>query len=362
FTIYDTNDNSEVYSVEIKNIDANPPTGTCSAIYKNGATIVTVVASDASGIKQYEYINNNKTLFISSNKTYSFGEYPQDLIVKVVDNQGYVSEFKCSVDDYAPLEIHFINLGRNDGILLRGSNTTIFIDGGLYYFSLTSAEYMRSLGITKIDALIGSHLDDNHIHAQKRFLEEFEVKGVYYGDDPRTCALRKTCDISRANPSSVVEAIDSKKVPITILKEGESVKIGNLTFDVVGPITLTGSVNVNSLNLILKYGDVKIFFAGDGIQEKEILNKYNTSILDVDVLKYPHHGQATISDAFLDALTPKFVMVTHVENDIPASVQKKLKSLGATTYITAKNGNMVLTVDGKNVDVKTNVNPANYKK
>ena len=66
----------------------------------------------------------------------------------------------------------------------------------------------------------------------------------------------------------------------------------------IGPIdlkTLSSSKscpNYNSSNFILTYGKTKFMFTGDYMQSSNILKNFSKELLDIDVLKYPHHGNA----------------------------------------------------------------------
>ena len=140
---------------------------------------------------------------------------------------------------------------------------------------------------------------------------------------------------------------------MTILKEGKNVKIGNLTFDIVAPekIVTTGRYreNDNSLNMILKFGKNKFYFSGDYVRSSEILGKYNASTLDVDIFKWPHHGQMDISYVFLDVLTPSYIIVPN--SSIGDRAQKGANHSKAKIYATGGNGYVLAESDGNNITV-----------
>ena len=74
--------------------------------------------------------------------------------------------------------------------------------------------------------------------------------------------------------------------------------------------------NDNSSVVYLKIYNYKFLFMGDaGIdKEKDILNKYNIS--NIDVLKVGHHGsKATSSDNFINKINPKYSIISVGKNN-----------------------------------------------
>ena len=213
------------------------------------------------------------------------------------------------------LRIYFISLGRYDGFLIKGNGTTLFIDGGYEKQGDSCVAFVQSLGITKIDGLIGSHLHDNHIKAHLSFLKKMEVGRAYYGDELTTSVERKTCRRSRTNTDELVALLNEKNVPITYLEPGLDVKIGNLTFDIlapeVGTFVTTGDYpeNRNSLNMVLKFGNHKFLFTGDYARDSEMLKNYPSQVENIDIFKWPHHGQEVVKNSLIDAMKPKYIIV-----------------------------------------------------
>ncbi len=208
------------------------------------------------------------------------------------------------------LKIYYLSLGRYDGYLIQGDGTTIFIDGGYPKQGKKCVEFLKEMGITKIDALIGSHLHDNHIDAHKYIIDDFEIGHVYYNDDPRTCKKRRTCTESSVNPGSLNNKLANLQV--TILTPGMNVKIGNLTFDILAPMELHNDANRNSLHMILKYGSQKFYFTGDACSRvpTEIYNTYDHSIFsNITIYKHPHHGDCELPSDYINVIAPKNVIV-----------------------------------------------------
>ena len=133
FYVYDNNLNYVVKSITINNIDKTEPTGTCTLEYKDGKSTFKVVASDTgSGIKSYDYYGNNSLLINRTSNNYSTTSRFTSGYVIIFDKADNKRRIDCSVLNSYDLEVHFINVGREDAILIRSSDKTIFIDGGTY--------------------------------------------------------------------------------------------------------------------------------------------------------------------------------------------------------------------------------------
>ena len=309
------------------------------------------------GIKnRSNYIKDKTVIYNKYGSVYTFYSFPCERC----DPFGYTeSAYKKRMEqqqqssDNGKLKIYYLGLGRYDGFLIIGNNTTLFIDGGYVSHGKKAIEFIKSLGITKIDGLIGSHMHNNHIDAHKEFISQLNVGRVYYGENPSECQSKKTCIKGESDPGELMNLINSKNIPMTILKVGNNIKIGNLTFDIVAPETLTSSgkypENDNSLNMILKFGKNKFYFSGDHVRSSEILKKYDSSTLDVDIFKWPHHGQESVSNKFLDALTPAYIIVPN--STIKEDAQKGINYTKAKGYATSGDGYILAESDGNTLTV-----------
>ena len=312
--------------------------------------------------KEYYLIGGSTKTIINQDKAYSAVDLAKfggcDLTKRDCTVTVYVNWIKDGSSDPTPedngvLKIYYMGLGRYDGHLIVGNNTALFIDGGFQSQADKAITIMKSLGITKLDGLIGSHLHNNHIEGHNKIIKEMEVKRVYYGEDPSTCIANKTCRQASSDPTKLMALIKEKNIPMTILKPGLNISIGNLKFDIVAPASLSTSggypENNNSLNMILKFGKTKFYFSGDHVRSDEIMKNYSADILSVDVFKYPHHGQEYVSPDFINLLKPKYVMVPNTSNAIPSGSMNAFNKLNAQVFVLGSSGYVLVESDGKTV-------------
>ena len=371
FIIYSKDGTNKEENIEIKNIDKEEPTGSCSAVRKKGAYNIEVNAKDNVGIKEYKYYAADELINTSNKKSISYTSSIVDSISVIVnDMAGNSKKLSCSMSKVYDLEIHFINVGREDAILVRSNDATIFIDGGLYGNQKKLIPYINDLGVKKFDAIIGSHLHNNHIQAQGAILDNFEVTELYYPQDVINCVRDSYCVY--ADQKYIVEAIKKYNKTPKIMKSGDHIVIGDITIDCYGPIDFKKynatsnpyAQNHNSLNFIITYGKNKFMFTGDHMQSSNLLKKFDSSLFKVDLLKYPHHGGDSIGKDLTYAMKPKYVISTsNTLNDLKGRLEYRyFKEFGSEIYYSGRDDNILVTSDGENITVKTKVTASSYKR
>ena len=392
FLIYDLDGKYIKKEIKVDKIDKTSPTGNCTATVKNGKTIIVVTGKDdLSGVNHYIYRGNGQESGNQIFQTYTFNKELSSVNVDIYDNVGNTSKVVCRVvkssvepinptptpvtpiikNDY--LEMHFIVSGYNDdAILIRSGVSTILIDSGRYNAYKKVVPYLKDLGVTTIDAIIGSHPHYNHIQAQAKVIENFKVKSSYFSVDLNTCPSKKYCDSN--DVLYIKDALKKYNIPMNVKNPGDIITIGDITIYILGPYKLDNKSkymqNANSFIFILKYKNNTFMFTGDADtgtfnykQLKPYADKLGIS-LDVDMLKYPHHGNSNLDNDLLNAMTPKYVIIPNYNyTQYPVSSNKsKLTRIGASIYQNGKDGNIVLTSDGNNITVKKNQSASTYKR
>lgn len=91
FNIYLKSGSKKEYILNINNSDMEGPVGTCTSELKDNNTFdIKVEATDISGIKKYQYNNEDYI-----NNTFSVSSSNSKIIIKVYDNNGNSSEIAC---------------------------------------------------------------------------------------------------------------------------------------------------------------------------------------------------------------------------------------------------------------------------
>ena len=368
FIIEDKYNNEGKITLQITNIDREVPRATCVAkvIGNANKTVVDVVSDE-------EIVNYVYNGFSSELSQYTFLEKVENVSVKLYDEAYNELTINCEKQIYYEgMEVHFIaGVSDDDAILIRTNDKTIMIDGGRYEARTKVVDYLKKLGITKIDALIGSHVHWNHVQSHASIIDNFDVKETYYSVDVINCVSQGHCKSD--DVKYIKNKLKEKKMIPNILKAKDILEIGEMKLYFIGPNrSLTTYQNANSLVFILVYKNNKFLFTGDTPDKLMALSKFTPHTdyfnmgMDIDVLKMPHHGYENLSLEFYKATTPKYAIFPNCcwcTSKYPSSTNKKnMKEVGTTYYQVCDSKNIVLYSDGTNIAVKTKQNAEDYKR
>lgn len=278
------------------------------------------------------------------------------------------------------LEVHFVSAGHyDDVIILRNKNGSVLIDGGRMS-AANLINYIKGIGLTNIDYMIGSHIEEDHVRVQRDIAKGFSVKKAFYPIQPSSCS--PWCNSGGSGP--LVEA-QGAGLNVSIPAPGNTrFSLGNMNIYFIGTDRQTwgSDANYSSIINLVKYGNTSFMFTGD---KENICNNDNVSLLHsaaakfgitslkVDVYKWPHHGNAGCTNkTFLNELSPKYVVIPNdnakwavCKNTTDCSTAMSVWE-GKTAWLTMKAYEYIVFVsDGKTIKVEYNREPsywANYWK
>ena len=256
------------------------------------------------------------------------------------------------------LKINFVDVGQGDcTFIVTPKNKTILIDGG--GSSIDSWDvgkkillpYILDRGYRKIDYIIVSHFDQDHVGGLFTVMEEIKVGKVI---------ISKQGENSE-NYKKFKEIVKKNHINVFVMNKGETLKIEkDLYFDFLWPndskIISENILNNNSIVCKLNYKKFSMLFTGDieEIAEKQILLDYKKNLqnLKSTILKVGHHGSKTSSiQEFIDAVKPKITLIGVGENNKFGHpndlVIKRLEKCGSKIFRTDKNGEISIIVDKK---------------
>lgn len=245
------------------------------------------------------------------------------------------------------IEMHVIDVGQGDAILIQTENHNVLVDAGENDYGDRVTEYLKNQGVEGLSLVIGTHAHSDHIGGLDTVLENIEADTLIMGD----------YDYDTKTYRDVVEAAEEREVKLIRLNEIRSFRFDDALFEVYMPPEGYGDdINDCSIWLMVTHGENKYLMYGDGgYKIEEDMIEYGVD-LDADVLKCTHHGSSDgTSDALLKAVSPEYVAISvgydnsyghpHYETS------KKLKNI--ETYRTDKVGNIVFIGDGKDITVTT---------
>ncbi len=244
------------------------------------------------------------------------------------------------------LQVYFLSLGKADCILLRTKNHLVVIDTGEKKDGDNVVKSMELLGASKIDALILSHPDKDHIGGAAHVIGAGLAEAIYFPDVKKDSKEQTALDAALAGGSG--KGFVLKKVHAFTL---DGVKF-TLYPTFLSPVGDDAS-NDSSIGVLVEHGNNRLFFAGDATGER--LNEMVQQIPNpsgVDLLKVPHHGRFdSHSDLLIHALTPKIAIICCSHSEPPDKrILALLNAVHADQYQTG-HGLICVTSDGNALHV-----------
>ena len=187
-------------------------------------------------------------------------------------------------------EIHFIDTGNSDAILIIKDNKAALIDGGDNDDEALVSSYIKKQGISELEYVFATHPHADHIGGLDRVAKEIKINNLYVSNGEAD---------TKSYRDFINEAANKGLYPSVPLL-GSKFDLAGSTFKVLS-VANTNDPNNNSIVLLYTNGNDKILLMGDA--EKEIEQKLN--IRDVDLLKVGHHGShSSSSKPFIDKINP----------------------------------------------------------
>ena len=205
--------------------------------------------------------------------------------------------------------------------------------------------YLKGRGISKIDKLIISHPDADHLEGADEVLEEVRVNEIHITTGSGT----------EKEMADLVQIAKELKVPILEMRDGVSWQVGRNAFVYVGPQAGEYVGNDSSLILLMKSTmkptGPSFLFTGD--MEEEAENKFLRKYSEVDfgelILKAGHHGSKTSStDPFIDKLRPELTIISAGRKNLYGHPHQDVLDIfnkyNLPTLLTAENGSVTIMV------------------
>lgn len=245
------------------------------------------------------------------------------------------------------MSVHFIDVGQGDSIFIQSPNgKTMLIDGGVKGAGKEIVAYLRSLGISKLDYVVATHPDADHIGGLIAVLNSISIKNFV--------------DSGKAHTSQTFEEmltlIQAKNIPYAVPQIGELIPFDEvLKVEVLAADETASDNNEASIVLRIAYNDISFLLTGDmGISgEKELMARED---VQATILKAGHHGSNTSSSqSFIDAVSPQATILSYGQSNKyghpHVEVIDALQRVGSDIYGTAESGTIVVKTDGATYDI-----------
>lgn len=243
------------------------------------------------------------------------------------------------------LEVHFMDVGQGDATLISCDGYYMLIDAGNNDKGTAVWSYLKQQGVERLDYVIGTHPDADHIGGLDVVLYKFDCGTVIMPEvenDTRTY-------------EDVVQAMEEKEYPVTCPMVGETYSLGEASFTVIAPNKdYELDMNASSVGILVEHGENRFLLTGDAEEEAEEDILENGIDISADVYKAGHHGSKTAStEEFLNAVNPEYAVISCGEGNSyghpHAEVLNRFRSMGIDVFRTDEQGTVVAVSDGREI-------------
>lgn len=233
-----------------------------------------------------------------------------------------------------PYRMTVLDVGQGQSILLQSSGKTYLVDCGgdnPTRAADVTAEYLLSRGIFRLDGIIVTHYDDDHVGAVPYLLTRVKADTLFLPVISDGMDIGNQLAQSHSDPYWVTE---------DLLLSFDGTKM-----TLFGPEN-TEDGNEGGLCVLFQPENCDILITGDRGALGEMLLLHRTELPELEILVAGHHGSAySTGDALLSATTPETVMISVGANNNyghPASaLLDRLEQYGCDVYRTDHHGTIV---------------------
>lgn len=302
------------------------------------------------------------TIFLLVSAYFGVDYFQEDLVSKNKDISKNETQEVTAQIDYTnsinlqndKLNIIYFYVGQADSTFVKLNNSTMLIDAGNNEDGKMIVNFLNQNNISKIDYLVATHADEDHIGGIDDILNSVKVNQL----------LIPTVGSSGSDYKNAIEAAKNNNVEIKNPVRGDKFNLDSANIEIMSALEGEDvSDNDSSIVMQMNYNTTKYLFMGDA--EKEVENSRQWQ--EVDVLKVGHHGSnSSSSEKFLEQTNPKYSIIEVGKNNsynLPSSkALTRLKNINTKILRTdmangEEAGSFLLTSNGVEIDIKAvNIN------
>jgi len=258
------------------------------------------------------------------------------------------------------IEITFLDVGQGDCAFVEfPDGRKMLVDGGSADRSeigrYVIVPFLRWAGVNRLDAILISHYDSDHISGLRTVLEDMSTRAIVVRAGPQ--------EPDTSLVENLLRTVKKKRITTHEVRAGNTLHLSNrVAAKILNPHVLSDSARLseNDLSVVLNlnFRGSSVLLCGDIEKkaEQEILRRSDS--LRADLLKVPHHGSdSSSSDEFLRRAAPKVAVISCGAGNIyghpsPKTLER-YSGLGVRVFRTDQHGGIVVRVFRRRLSVTT---------
>lgn len=211
--------------------------------------------------------------------------------------------FACNNEEITPAKVDILKVGKADCIVIDTGSYLVMIDTAEEENLDKIHDYMEKNGYSKIDTLILTHFDKDHIGGAKDIISSYNVERV----------IESSFSSGSQRYTGYHTLLEGLGISPIKLKSDYSFTYDSCNFEINVPKSdkySTKESNNSSLVVSLKIGENKLLFCGDAMELrlKELIAE---DIGAYDFVKLPYHGNYLENyREFLNMVKAKYGAIT----------------------------------------------------
>ncbi len=241
--------------------------------------------------------------------------------------------------------IKFIDVGQGEAILVALPEKTMLIDAGPTGSAPKISQVLHELGREKIDYLIATHPDEDHIGGMADVISSTQIGTIYAPNKTNNTATYR----------KFLTAIQNNNLQITLAEAGTIIdQTNDYKIEILWPTKDSNFPDTNDYSIIIKLtiGNKTFLFTGDAPTSAILQSNPG----HIDVLKLSHHGSRTgTNEQLVRKLSPTYAVISYaLDNSYGHPMQSVLNALhkhSVEIWGTGANGTITITCDGTTIDI-----------
>ena len=239
------------------------------------------------------------------------------------------------------LDVKVLDVGQGQCVLLASGGEFTLVDcgsgNGWYGPGETASQHLRAMGCWKLDRLILTHYDSDHVNGVRSLLARMDVDTLLVPELTEDGLGREIMEFAKA-----------RGVTVKTVTEKTDLSTGRAVLTLLPPAG-EGEDNERGLSVLASAGEEDILITGDMDMATERVLLQTCALPDIEVLVAGHHGSKySTSNDLLDALTPEIACISVGSNSYghPADeTMRRLAEHGCAIYRTDMQGSIHLSLN-----------------